>query len=199
MNLQDLVELRGALPPAGGWSASPDLLVYCVDLILYRKPSLVVECGSGLSTLVLALAADQHGLDTRIVCLEHQSEYAAATRSLLDRHGVGHRVEIREAPLERTSIPDHETPWYAEAALVDLDDIGVLLVDGPPMATGSRARFPAVPLLLGHFAKQCTIVMDDLDRDSDRETAEAWSRLLPDFSFSVNRDYEKHLGLLDRN
>lgn len=198
MNLRDLVRLDAGIPPAGGWAASPDLLVFCVDTMLAEKPDLVVECGSGLSTLFLSLAAEQHGLPTRIVALEHHEEYAAKTRAMLERHGVGHRAEVRLAPLERTSLPDHETAWYAESALGDLAGIGLLLVDGPPASTGPRVRYPAVPLLRERLAERCTIVVDDLIRTSDEETAESWSEQLPDFEYTVHVDFEKHIGLLKR-
>lgn len=198
LNLRDLVRLEAAVPPAGGWAASPDLLLFCVDLMLAEEPEVVVECGSGLSTLFLALAAEQHGLATRVVALEHHEEYAAKTRALLERHGVGHRADVRLAPLARTSLPDHETAWYAEAAVADLAQIGLLIVDGPPASTGPKARYPAVPLLRDRLAEHCTIVVDDLIRASDEETAEAWAALLPDFEYSVRIDFEKHIGLLAR-
>lgn len=198
LNLHDLVRVEAAVPPAGGWAASPDLILYCVDTLLAERPALVVECGSGLSTLFLSLAAKQHGLDTRIVALEHEERFAASTRALLERHGVADRAEVRLAPLEPTSLPGHETPWYAESALTGLDGIGVLLIDGPPTATGPQARFPAVPLLRDGFAPRCTIVMDDLIRESDHETADSWSAMLPDFDYSVIREFEKHVGILRR-
>jgi hypothetical protein len=169
-----------------------------VDVLLSEQPTLVVECGSGLSTLFLSLAAKQHGLDTRIVALEHDEKFATSTRALLERHGVADRAEVRLAPLAPTSLEGHDTPWYSESALVGLDNLGLLLVDGPPTATGPQARFPAVPLLKDGFAARCTIVMDDLIRDSDHETADAWSAMLPDFDYSVIREFEKHVGILRR-
>lgn len=198
LNLGELVRLEAAVPPAGGWAASPDLILYCVDRLLAERPELLVECGSGVSTLFLALAAQQHGLATRLVALEHDEHYANSTRALLERHGVDGRVEVRLAPLARSSVPGHETPWYSESALDGLDRIGMLLVDGPPMTTGPLARFPAVPLLREHFAARCTIVMDDLNRASDQETANLWSAMLDDFDYSVIREFDKHLGVLRR-
>jgi len=198
LNLRDLVEVRSAVPPMGGWAASPDLLAYCVDALVRRKPTLIVECGSGTSTLYLALAAEQHGLDTKIVSLEHQASFADATRAMLERHGVAHRVEVRLAPLEPSSVPGHPTPWYAESAVVDLRDIGMLLVDGPPTATGLQARYPAVPVLVDRLAPNCLIVMDDLIREADHQTAKAWADLLPDFDLSVIREFDKHVGILRR-
>jgi Methyltransferase domain len=199
LNLHQIIRLEAAVPPAGGWAASPDLILFCVDTLLSDRPSLVVECGSGISTLFMALAVEQHGLATRVVALEHDERYAASTRALLARHGVQDRAEVRLAQLEPTSLEEHAAPWYAESALHELDHIGVLLVDGPPTGTGPQARFPAVPLLRDRFAAKCTIVMDDLIRESDHATAEAWAQMLPDFDYSVVREFEKHIGILRRS
>lgn len=197
-NLLALVRVDAALPPAGGWAASPDLLLRMVDELLARRPAVVVECGSGLSTVVLALAVEQHGLPTRIVALEHDAAYAASTRALVERHGVARHVDVRVAPLAPTSVPGHDTAWYAEAALDGLSEIGMLLVDGPPSTTGPLARFPAVPLLKERFAERCLILMDDMQRSSDLDTAAQWEPLLTDFDYRLETAYEKHLGVFSR-
>src|SRR3984885_12281967 len=55
-NLSAVLPASDVLPSSRGWAASPDLLLVLVDLIIAERPSLVVECGSGASTLWLALA-----------------------------------------------------------------------------------------------------------------------------------------------
>ena len=197
-NLTSLVRLDAAAPPAGGWAASADLLLRVVDELLSRRPAVVVECGSGLSTLIMSLAIEQHGLPTRVVALEHDAEYAAKTRALLERHGVSRHAEVRVAPLGPSSVAGHETHWYDEAALDGLADIGILIVDGPPSSTGELARFPAVPLLRDRLAAQCVILVDDMQRPADQETASAWAPLLPDFSYELDPNFEKHLGVFRR-
>lgn len=181
VNLSQMAPMRAGVPALGGWAASPDFAVEVVDRLLEQRPRLVVEAGSGVSTLLLALAAREHGLDTRIVSLDHDAHYAAQTRELLERHGVADRAEVRWAPLARTHVPGHLTPWYDEAAIADLHDVGMLVVDGPPTATGPAARYPAVPLLRDRLAARCTIVVDDTTRASDLEVTERWALLLPDF------------------
>lgn len=181
LNLNEMVPLRAALPPLGGWAASPDLVLEVVDHLLAERPRLVVELGSGASTALLALAVREHGLDTRIVSLDHHAHYAAQTRRLLERHGVADLVDVRFAPLARTHVPDHLTPWYDEEAIADLRDIGMLVVDGPPKATGPAARYPAVPLLADRFAPRCCIVVDDTARPDDRAVVTRWAEQLPDF------------------
>jgi hypothetical protein len=181
-NLFGTLPVNAIVPLMGGWAASADVVLVLVDELMKRRPALVVECGSGVSTMWLAVAIRKFGLDTRVVALEHDPHYAALTREVLDQHGVGHIAEVRDAALVPTSLAGHETPWYEQSALADLDQIGLLFVDGPPEATGPRVRYPAVPLLRDRFAGAVTIVLDDLIRESEQEISKAWEKELPDFT-----------------
>lgn len=181
-NLFSLVRVPGALPPLGGWAASPDLALLLVDEIIRSRPGVILECGSGSSTLLMALTARQYDLPLRVVSLEHDEHFAQVTRDLLTRHGVSEYADVRYAPLRASSLPDHRPPWYDEDALRGVTDIGLLFVDGPPRSTGSLARLPAVPLLRERFAEQCTIILDDADRPDEQVVAERWAALLTDFT-----------------
>ena len=104
INLFRLVEVEAVVPAMTVWRAAPDLIAEAVTVLLTERPRVVVETGSGVSTLFLALAAEQHQLDVRIVALEHHRAFAAETRRLLERHGVAHRAEVRWAPLSHRDI-----------------------------------------------------------------------------------------------
>src|ERR1700722_3660056 len=146
-NLSAMLPTRDVLPATRGWAASPALLLVLVDQLIAQRPSLVVECGSGASTLWLALALRRFGIDGRIVALDHDPVFAAKTRDFLARHGVSDVAEVRDAPLEALSLADGTYSWYARRAWKDLTGIDLLFVDGPPAATGTKARYPALPLL----------------------------------------------------
>ena len=45
-----LLKFSAPIPPTRSWAASPDLLLTIADLVRTRKPRLVVELGSGIST-----------------------------------------------------------------------------------------------------------------------------------------------------
>jgi predicted O-methyltransferase YrrM len=199
LNLQQMVSTPARVPPMGGWAASPDLMVLILDELLRLRPATVVECGSGTSTLLLALTVQQHGLDTRVVALEHLEQFREQTERTLVRHGVADRAEVRLAPLEQSGVEGHSTPWYAASALEDLDQIGVLVIDGPPTTTGDLARYPAIPLLREKLAPDAVVILDDLVRDSDSEVADRWRALLPDFEFEVLNTLQKKTGVFRRD
>ncbi|MBS3748021.1 MAG: hypothetical protein KGY49_13355, partial [Wenzhouxiangellaceae bacterium] len=45
-----------SLPAPEGWAASSDVLSLLIDMIRKKRPEVVVELGSGISTVVLAAA-----------------------------------------------------------------------------------------------------------------------------------------------
>ena len=185
VNLFSMVPIKSGIPAMGLWTASADLLVELVDRLVAERPAVAVEGGSGVSTVVMALAVREHGLPTRVVALEHDAEWAAHTRRMLERHGVADLAEVRVAPLAPTSLEGHDTPWYDESAIADLTDIGLVLVDGPPEGTGPRARYPMVPLLRDKLAERCTVLVDDTARPGDADVVESWRSMLPGFELEL--------------
>lgn len=185
VNLFSMVPIKSGIPALGLWTASADLLVELVDRLVAERPAVAVEGGSGVSTVVMALAVREHGLATKVVALEHNPEWAEHTRRMLERHGVADLAEVRVAPLAPTSLEGHDTPWYDESAIADLTDIGLVLVDGPPEGTGPRARYPMVPLLRAKLAERCTVLVDDTGRPGDADVVESWRPLLPGFELEL--------------
>ena len=131
-NLHAVLPTSNVLPATRGWAASPDLLMVLVDLMITERPSLVVECGSGASTLWLALAMRRFGIDGRVIALDHDPVFAGKTRDFLAMHDVCDLAEVRDAPLESYSLGGETYPWYARKAWEGLTGIGLLFVDGPP-------------------------------------------------------------------
>jgi predicted O-methyltransferase YrrM len=182
LSLYSLVRLRAGAPNLSGWAASPDVMLMLANELVALRPHTVLECGSGASTVWLGLVARELGLNSRIVALEHDEDFAEATRRELERHGLEEVAEVRTAPLRAAeSLPRHKTPWYDEDAVRDLQNIGLVFVDGPPGTTGPMARFPVVPLLRDQLADDCVLFLDDVGRDDEREVADSWLGLLPDF------------------
>ena len=197
-NLSAVLPPSDLLPATRVWAASPDLLVVLVDLVVTERPSLVVECGSGASTLWLALAMRRFGIDGRIVALDHDPVFGAKTRDLLARHGVADLAEVRDAPLESFSLGDQTYEWYARKAWEDLAGIDLLFVDGPPATTGHQARYPALPLLAGSLSPVATAVLDDLVVPDMQEVLRLWLGAYPEFS-SENLPLEKQAAILRRS
>jgi predicted O-methyltransferase YrrM len=197
-NLSDVLPANDVLPATRGWAASPDLLAVLVDLVVAERPSLVVECGSGASTLWLALAMRRFEIDGRIVALDHDPVFGGKTRDLLARHDVGDLAEVRDAPLESFSLDGETYSWYARRAWEDLTGIDLLFVDGPPATTGHLARYPALPLLSGSLSPVTTAVLDDLVVPDMQKVLRLWLDAYPDFGSEI-LPLEKQAAVLRRS
>ncbi len=90
-----------------------------MEALLELRPGLVVECGSGSSSVWLGhvLRRLGHG---RYVALEHDERYAEVSRTEVARHGLSDVVEVRHAPLLPVTVDGEEQPWYDPAAFADL-------------------------------------------------------------------------------
>ena len=196
-NLNAVLPTSDVLPATRGWAASPDLLLTLVDLVITERPSLIVECGSGASTLWLALALRRFGIDGRIIALDHDPVFSGKTRDFLARHDVLDLAEVRDAPLESFSLDGETYSWYARTAWEDLAGIDLLFVDGPPAATGHQARYPALPLLNKSLSPITTIVLDDLIVPDMREVLPRWLDADPGFSSEI-LPLEKQAAVLRR-
>ncbi|MDT0300974.1 class I SAM-dependent methyltransferase [Streptomonospora wellingtoniae] len=198
----ELREYLGAgpfMPALRGWAASPDVMRLLVRLVDTNRPDLVVECGSGASSVWLGYALRRAGRG-RLVALEHTERYAELSRQLVRDHRLEDIVEVRHAPLTDWSpLPDTDTdgaaaearPWYDTSAVEDLHDIGVVFVDGPPAGTAKQARYPALPVLLPRSAPDAVFVLDDAGRPDERAIGKRW---LQDFPELGSREEQAEKG-----
>ena len=176
--IEAIVELRrrffdvaAPLPLSGGWRTAPTTTLRYVDLITDHQPALVVECGSGVSSMWAGHALRAIGGSGRCVALEHDAGFREESAALIARHGLGDQVDVRLAPLRDRP---GSTPWYDPRSLEDLDDVDLLLVDGPPAATAPAARHPALEVLGPRMRAGGLILMDDTARPDDAAIVERW-------------------------
>jgi predicted O-methyltransferase YrrM len=179
--LGNLVRPRAPLPQPGGWAASVDFLAEVVRLIETRRPALVVELGSGLSTIVIALKLAELG-SGRLVSIDHDATFAADTARRLEAHGVRELVDIRIAPLATDPDFAPETPWYSTAHISDLSEIDLLVIDGPPMPVHPLVRRPALVFFRHRMNPHACIILDDAARDGERSIIEDWREIYPEIS-----------------
>jgi hypothetical protein len=172
------------------WPINQDFALYVVELIELNNYDLVIEFGSGMSTVIVAKAlartiqrrSDQQAIE--FVSIEHLEQYYKQTQSRLSQVGLQDSVELILAPLQPWIAPNGNTyPYYScepqferlAKKYVESDVRVLAIVDGPPASTGKHARYPAAPLLLKHFAHaHVDILLDDYIRDDEKEVANMW-------------------------
>lgn len=180
------LNFRAPLPALTGWSVSPQLACTLIDLVREREPNVIVEFGSGTSTLLLGYAVEKQGRG-QVMALDHLQTYASRTRELVDRHALSNWVDVWHAPLVDVELDGERWPWYDLEAVEAESGIDMVFVDGPPHEIRSRARYPALPTLIDRMSEEAVIVLDDAYRADESSIAEAWSREFPGFDLEIQR------------
>lgn len=177
-NVFRVVQGGAPLPVPGGWAASTDLLGELVRAVTRRRPRLALELGSGLSTLIIATSLRNNGAG-RLISIDADEDYAAETRAQLQRHGLEGWVEVRVAALKNMVFEGTDRPWYDSAVFDDLNDIDLLLIDGPPTARCRDIRYPSLPFFWNRLSGGAIVLLDDAARPAERAMSRKWQRNFP--------------------
>lgn len=179
---------RRSLPSTRGWAASPDFLREIALHTLRARPKVIIECGSGVSTVVLARCVQINGAG-HVYSLEHTPEFAERTRQELQRHCLRDWATVLNAPLRSYELKGKAWPWYS---IEEVPQIGfdMLVIDGPPEETSKLARYPAGPLLCSRLNTGAAVFLDDSDRQQERTILQHWAQEFPELRQEV-RNCEK--------
>lgn len=186
IQLNSLIKLSAPLPSTRGWAASPDLLLTLAHLVQSNKPKMVVELGSGISTVVMSKAGAK-----KIISFDGSEEYSRQTRELLLAHGAK-GVEVRFAKLAPF---ENSTAWYDVNAFKDLKKIDLLVIDGPQGGDDANARYPAIKVLLSKLSPKAIIVLDDVKRVGEKKLADDFAAALPNHELEI-LDHEKGTAII---
>lgn len=189
--LRDFLLHGRLLPEMHGWPISPDFGMYLVQLVLSGAYDAILEFGSGTSTLLIAQASEQLAKTGRKkpkhIAFEHLDGYRQSTERALEHNCLKANVELILAPLAPYTHTDGAQYSYypCQPALEALASDAaspkrlLLVVDGPPSATGPLSRFPAVPIVLETLRPaSIDILLDDYSRSDEQRIASAWMNQL---------------------
>ena len=178
LQLNRLVEPRFSMPSLGGWAIAPRSMLAVIEHVLRERPRVVVELGSGASTVWLGYAVQRYG--GHVLSIDHLESYASNTRAMIEDHGLTGVTDVRVAELREVELADGRWSWYDPAQFEDVRRIDLLVVDGPPGSTGPEARFPAVPMLRDRLVTGSIVVLDDARRRDEASILERWAEQFPE-------------------
>lgn len=131
----------------------------------------VLECGSGATTLVIATLAPLGARQVQV--LEHDLHWHGYLSRCLELFALP-GVELVHAPLKSFG----EFSWYGTASNFRFAaPIGLVVCDGPPTKTTAGGRYGLLPLVQQHLHSQCTVLLDDTHRRSERRVLTLWQAL----------------------
>ena len=162
------------LPSTRKSAISPDFAKILVKLIKEKQPGIIVELGSGVSTIISGYALGENGKG-KIVSLEEDPMFAKVTKENIKKHDLSGRAKVIYAPLKNKTIKGKKWRWY-DTSRLKVGSIDMLVIDGPQQygRKESMVRFPALPLLFKLLSKDAVIVVDDASREDEKKTINKW-------------------------
>lgn len=173
--LRPLLDAGRYLPWTTGTMRPAGMVVACNEIV-HRRRRRIVECGSGVSTVVFARLLRELGAPATITSLEHDAGWADLVNGWLRAESLDGIARVLHAPLEG------DPPWYARTAVGELPaQIDLLVVDGPPAFEPGHGvrRAPALPVLGPILTSDATVVLDDAQRPGEREVVARWESTTP--------------------
>lgn len=160
------------------WSICPELGLWILQYIEESGPEIIVEFGSGVSTLILADGLRRRGAG-KLLSIEHNEKYYEQTRSLIISNDLEGFVQLELCPISTIEINKIEHKWYSIVApkltnFLAGGKVDFVLVDGPPAATQKFARYPALPVIKQHLSPDAIVILDDGARTDEEEIVRRW-------------------------
>ena len=148
-----------------GFSARDAYLAACLaEMLSCRGP--VLECGSGLTTVLIGAIAQQSGV--RVYTLEHSEEWGKVTRRYLHKYGV------ESARLFVSPLTDYgDFSWYAPPLADMPDNFSLVICDGPPRST-KGGRYGLLPIMLSRLSPNCLLLFDDVAGAGELAVLDRW-------------------------
>lgn len=133
-------------------------------------PGPILECGSGLTTLILALLAARRGVD--VWTLEHFPDWHSRVSEALLRYSLPHINNIL-APLKDYG----DFSWYDPPLEQMPEQFALVVCDGPP-GTTKGGRVGLVPVLKTRLSPGAIILLDDAHREEEARAMAQWAEII---------------------
>ena len=129
----------------------------------------VLECGSGLSSLLLAVTAGRLG--HRVHTFEHDLECQRKLMSLVQRYRLKN-ITVHHTPIQSYGGFD----WYELPKAHLGDNFQLVICDGPARHLTDSGRYGLFPIMRDRLDAQCRVIMDDSNRSIDRHVIRKWRK-----------------------
>jgi hypothetical protein len=150
------------------WAADEPYLAEVVRSA-QRSTGPILECGSGLTTLLIGVVAARSGIELH--SLEHDAAWHVRVSEAIRLYDTGRSTTVHLAPLR--DFGDYD--WYDAPVERMPRDFSLVVCDGPPEATrGGRSGM--LPQMRKSLAPGCSMLLHDTNRTAERELILRWGR-----------------------
>lgn len=164
------------------WTLNIDVLRIIIEDIYLRDKINILELGSGNSTIILSYILKKLN-SGKIYSIEHEEIFYNKTKKLLEINNLNNVCELFFSSLEKIKINNEDFLWYKLDFINNIDNIDILIVDGPPAFIQKNSRFPALPLLKEKLSQNAVVYLDDGKREDEKSIIEEWRKLFPEFRY----------------
>ncbi|MUL35452.1 class I SAM-dependent methyltransferase [Gloeocapsopsis dulcis] len=126
----------------------------------------ILECGSGLTTIILGLLAGRHGVE--VYSLEHLPSWRSHVLNVLQKYRIP-GVNVCLSPLRDYG----DFFWYDPPLSILPQQFQLIICDGPPGKTPG-GRYGLLPVMKQYISNGNTILLDDANRPGEIETLDKW-------------------------
>ena len=153
------------------------------ELILNKRKN-ILEFGSGLSTIFLALVIKRMKLEATITTIESDSDWVSIIEEKIFFYHLEDIITIVYAPLVDSQEEVNDQKWYnPEIILNVIKDKGLfdmVVIDGPPAFYDEikLSRYNALPFIQKFLGDSYTIFLDDAIRPGEKRIMELWKENL---------------------
>jgi hypothetical protein len=126
----------------------------------------ILECGSGLTTLISGIVGGNRGLDSW--SLEHLAEWRDRIAAVVARN------RLKGAHVCLTPLRDFGSYAWYDAPIDGMpSQFHLVICDGPPGQT-KGGRYGLLPRMHDRLAPGATILLDDVDRPGEMDVLARW-------------------------
>ncbi|MCG7898981.1 MAG: class I SAM-dependent methyltransferase [Candidatus Thiodiazotropha lotti] len=150
-----------------GYAAGISYLRHVGERVIKSKGP-ILECGSGATTLLIAMLTQNEQRD--FVIFEHNLEWYKHLQMILKRLGF-EQVKLIHAPL----IDYGDFRWYSPPALKHQPPFELVICDGPPGSIPG-GRYGLLPIMGKQLSSNCLILLDDTHRKAEQHIITSWRR-----------------------
>jgi Methyltransferase domain len=159
----------------GAWALDGDTISFLWKGMQQDRPKIIIECGSGVSTLVLAKSVAAYRFEpancASVLSIEQDAQVKKATEARLETSRLTDHVKIFHAPISERG--DYQLDALREH--LGSEKVEWLVIDGPAGPDGCRAS------TLTSLARFCRPgarwFLDDAFRDGELQILNQWDRM----------------------
>jgi len=183
ISLLSVLNISMPLPIMREAAVSPDFANILVSIMFEKKPRIIVELGSGVSTLIIGYCIKKLSCG-HVWSLDHNKKYSDITIKNLKAHGLEKFSTVIVAPMKSILVDNETYNWYDTKSLSTIKDkIDMLIIDGPPRRYAENVRYPSLPLLYDYLSNDAIIILDDANRKGEKEIVSKWLKQYSHLSY----------------